>query len=68
MKVYHGSYTHIDTIDLSKCKPLKDFGKGFYVTKIRHHADSWANVIGEKNSAEKVKEIRTCLLEMLQSK
>ena len=54
MKVYHGSYTHVDTIDLSKCKPLKDFGKGFYVTKIRHHADSWANVIGEKNSAEGV--------------
>jgi len=30
MKVYHGSYIKVDTIDLSKCKPNKDFGKGFY--------------------------------------
>ena len=50
MKVYHGSYTRIDAIDLSKCKPRKDFGRGFYVTKIRRHAENWANVIGENNN------------------
>jgi hypothetical protein len=54
MKVYHGSYIRIDTIDLSKCKPRKDFGRGFYVTKIRHHAENWANVIGENNNTEGV--------------
>ncbi len=54
MKVYHGSYTHIDTIDLSKCKPRKDFGRGFYLTKFRHHAESWAGVIGENNSTKGV--------------
>ena len=32
MKVYHGSDIRIDTIDLSKSKPSKDFGRGFYVT------------------------------------
>lgn len=48
MKVYHGSYSKIDTIDLSKCKPNKDFGKGFYVTKFRNHAEEWAAIIGEK--------------------
>jgi len=32
MKVYHGSYMKVDKIDLSKSKPNKDFGKGFYVT------------------------------------
>lgn len=48
MRVYHGSYVKIDTIDLSKCKPNKDFGKGFYVTKFRNHAKEWAEVIGEK--------------------
>ena len=50
MKVYHGSYTRIEAIDLSKCKPRKDFGRGFYVTKIRRHAENWASVIGENNN------------------
>ena len=48
MKVYHGSYIKVDKIDLSKCKPNKDFGKGFYVTKFRNHAEEWAKIIGEK--------------------
>jgi hypothetical protein len=43
MRVYHGSYTEIDEIDLSKCEPFKDFGQGFYVTKIREQAEYWAN-------------------------
>ena len=42
MQVYHGSYTEIFDIDLSKSQLNKDFGKGFYVTKIRKHAESWA--------------------------
>ena len=37
MRVYHGSYIKVDKIDLLKSKPNKDFGKGFYVTKFRHH-------------------------------
>ncbi|MDR0307382.1 MAG: DUF3990 domain-containing protein [Chitinispirillales bacterium] len=48
MKVYHGGYIKVDTIDLLKCKPNKDFGKGFYVTKFRNHAEEWAKIIGEK--------------------
>ena len=32
MLLYHGSYTEISTVDLSKCKPGKDFGRGFYLT------------------------------------
>ncbi len=39
MIVYHGSYTEITKIDLSKCEPNKDFGKGFYVTKIKEQAE-----------------------------
>jgi len=42
MQVYHGSYTEIFDIDLSISQSNKDFGKGFYVTKIRKHAESWA--------------------------
>jgi hypothetical protein len=52
MKVYHGSYVKIDKIDLSKSKPNKDFGKGFYVTKFRNHAEEWAKIIGKKNGTE----------------
>ena len=39
MKVYHGSDIYIDKIDLQKCKPRKDFGRGFYVTNIRQQAE-----------------------------
>jgi hypothetical protein len=52
MNVYHGSYTAIEEIDFSKSIPNKDFGKGFYVTKFRHHAESWAKIIGKKHKTE----------------
>jgi hypothetical protein len=52
MKVYHGSYTKIEEIDLEKCLPQKDFGQGFYVTKFRHHAESWAKIIGRKHHTQ----------------
>lgn len=32
MKLYHGSNQKINNIDLSKSKPYKDFGKGFYLS------------------------------------
>jgi hypothetical protein len=48
MQVYLGSHTKIEIIDLNKCRPYKDFGKGFYVTKFRHHAENWAKKVGGK--------------------
>ena len=38
MILYHGSNTIIDKIDLSLCKPYKDFGKGFYTTPLQNQA------------------------------
>ncbi|MDR0823329.1 MAG: DUF3990 domain-containing protein [Endomicrobium sp.] len=38
MIVYHGSNIEIETIDLSKCKPHKDFGQGFYTTALKEQA------------------------------
>ena len=32
MKLYHGSNVDIETIDLSKSRPFKDFGKAFYLS------------------------------------
>jgi hypothetical protein len=48
MNVYHGSYTEIDTVDFSFCTIGKDFGRGFYVTKLREQAEVWASKKGEK--------------------
>ena len=42
MKLYHGSNTVIERIELSKCKSFKDFGKGFYLTEIREQAEQMA--------------------------
>ena len=38
MKLFHGSNIEIDNIDFSKCRPYKDFGKGFYATTIPEQA------------------------------
>lgn len=35
MILYHGSNTVVNNIDINKCKPHKDFGRGFYLTSIR---------------------------------
>ena len=48
MKVYHGSYTEIDVIDLSFCEMGKDFGQGFYVTNLHEQAEIWANKKGKR--------------------
>jgi hypothetical protein len=52
MKVYHGSYKEIDKIDLSQCRSHTDFGKGFYVTKFRRHAENWAERISKYHHSE----------------
>ena len=52
MEVYHGSYTKVDKIDLSKSQLNRDFGQGFYVTKFRKHAESWAKIMGEKHGTQ----------------
>lgn len=54
MKVYHGSYTEIETIDLSKGELQRDFGRGFYVTKLREQAEYWAARKGNTNKTNGV--------------
>jgi hypothetical protein len=50
MLVYHGGYILINEINLEKCRPYTDFGKGFYVTKYKHHAENWAQKSGKRNN------------------
>ena len=42
MKVYHGSFVAIEEIDLNYCEVGKDFGKGFYVTKL--YKKQWTEI------------------------
>ena len=42
MKLYHGSNMIISIIELEKCRPYKDFGKGFYCTAIKEQAELMA--------------------------
>jgi len=48
MLVYHGGSAPIIEIDLQKCRPYTDFGKGFYVTKYKLHAENWAKRSGKR--------------------
>ena len=42
MKLYHGSNTKIDSINLAMCRPYKDFGAGFYLTDMKEQAERMA--------------------------
>ena len=42
MILYHGSNIYIESIDLSKSKPNKDFGKGFYLSDNKAQAEQMA--------------------------
>jgi hypothetical protein len=40
--LFHGSIFEIDHIDVKRGKPYKDFGAGFYTSKVRTHATDLA--------------------------
>lgn len=42
MKLYHGSNTKIESINLAMCRPYKDFGTGFYLTDNKEQAERMA--------------------------
>jgi hypothetical protein len=42
MILYHGSNTLIEKVELNRCKPFKDFGRGFYCTTIKAQAELMA--------------------------
>lgn len=39
MRLYHGTNVDFDNIDLTKSRPNKDFGKGFYLSDDRRQAE-----------------------------
>lgn len=42
MILYHGSNVYIQKVELERCRPYKDFGKGFYCTTIKSQAELMA--------------------------
>jgi len=58
MTLYHGSNIEIVKIDLGKCRPFKDFGRGFYTTVLREQA--WAMA---KRTVRIFKEGAPCITE-----
>jgi hypothetical protein len=54
MKVYHGSDTAINEIDFEKCKFGKDFGRGFYVTKLCEQAETMAERVARWSKKQPV--------------
>jgi hypothetical protein len=52
MLLYHGSFTEVSQIDLEKCKPGKDFGRGFYVTSSYAQARGFVSLSVQKQIRE----------------
>ena len=44
--LFHGSVYDINEIDVEKGKGYKDFGKGFYATSVKSHAENIARSKG----------------------
>ncbi len=42
MILYHGSNSLIEKVELQRCKPFKDFGRGFYCITIKRQAELMA--------------------------
>jgi hypothetical protein len=40
--LYHGSNVVVDKVEFEKCRPYKDFGRGFYLTDIKSQAEMMA--------------------------
>lgn len=54
MKLYHGSDQIIDCPNCLKGRDNLDFGKGFYLTVLREHAEQWANQVAYNNGGSPI--------------
>lgn len=48
MTLFHGSYVAVKAPSVKIGRKKVDFGQGFYLTKLRQQAESWAQVIAER--------------------
>jgi hypothetical protein len=45
LMLYHGTNCDFSSVDLSKSKDKRDFGKGFYLTTLQNQAKNWAETL-----------------------
>lgn len=55
LTLFHGTVetavnSILDGIDLGRCRPYRDFGRGFYTTTLRRQAEYWAQVEAGKSA------------------
>lgn len=50
--LFHGSYLPVQTPLVKLGRKKVDFGQGFYLTKLRKQAESWARTIAERKGRE----------------
>lgn len=55
--LYHGSYAQVENIDLDRCVPGKDFGRGFYLTTDYEQARKFVALSVRKYKADTGKEV-----------
>ena len=66
MILYHGTYIDIRSIDLDRCMPYKDFGKGFYLTDIEQQAQQlFLRLVKEMTKKQKITEYLKATDQML---
>ncbi len=53
MKVYHGSYMAVPNPLVHVGRACVDFGRGFYLTKLREQAESWAKTVAGRRPGRK---------------
>ena len=68
MKLYHGSNIAIEKIDLSKGRPAKDFGRGFYLSADSEQASKMADNVVRRKGGRPVVSIFECDDDILASK
>lgn len=67
MKLYHGSNLVIEKIDLSKGRPAKDFGRGFYLSDNMDQAGKMAENVVRRKGGKAFVSIFDCPDDILES-
>lgn len=59
MKLYHGSNIVVDNPEITKGKPYKDFGQGFYLSDTIEQAQEMAQRVVERVGADQIPVVST---------
>ena len=68
MKLYRGSNIAIEKIDLSKGRPAKDFGRGFYLSGESEQAGKMADNVVRRKGGNPIVSVFECPDDILESK